>query len=278
MNTTCTVSKEWLFEHMNDSDVIIADCRFDLKDAKAGREAYRKSHIPGALFFDLKNDLSGNVGTHGGRHPLPDPEVFAQQLREKGINKEKHVVIYDDDHGQMAGRLWWLLHYVGQKNASIMDENFSEWMKQGYPVTTEVPKLIPVSFESDVNENMVISMDELKQRKDRNGVSLVDARAPERYNGTSEPLDHKAGHIPGAINMFWKDNLAARGVWKPEEDLRAMYDHLRNEEEVIVYCGSGVSANANIIAMQKAGLKNIKLYPGSWSDWISYEDNEVEKD
>lgn len=95
MNTTCTVSKEWLFEHMNDSDVMIADCRFDLKDAKAGREAYRKSHIPGAMFFDLKNDLSGTVGTHGGRHPLPDPEVFAQQLREKGINKEKHVVIYE---------------------------------------------------------------------------------------------------------------------------------------------------------------------------------------
>ncbi|MBM7633340.1 sulfurtransferase [Geomicrobium sediminis] len=277
MKTQDIVTKEWLHEHLYDSQIVIADVRFDLMDESKGRKEYTIDHIPGAIHFDLKKDLSDATKPkqEGGRHPLPDVLTFVKLLERSGINEEKHVIVYDDQNGSMAGRLWWLLQYVGQQRVSILDENYTAWKNQGYPVTDAKPKLEPVSFTPSIQADLVATMEEVKQKKDLEDVCLVDARAFERFAGQVEPLDQQAGHIPGARNLFWKENINDAGTWKTKEQLQDIYKTLKEKKEVIVYCGSGVSATANVIGMRQAGIQNVKLYPGSWSEWSSYDDNPV---
>nr|WP_090398821.1 sulfurtransferase [Natribacillus halophilus] len=271
------VTKEWLYDHLEDSDVVIADCRYQLNDPEAGWRAYERGHIPGAVFFDLKKDLSGTATTHGGRHPLPALNHFTDAVKAAGIEHAKQVVVYDDQHGSMAGRLWWLLRYAGHPQVSLLDANYTDWENQGYPTSTEIPRPAQGQFEPLVQPEMRVAMDEVKTLKDKDNVALIDARATERFRGEHEPVDTKAGHIPGAENWFWKDNIGADGKWKSTDALVDRFRSLREKDTVIVYCGSGVSATANIIALKQAGIENVKLYPGSWSDWSSYDDNPVSK-
>ncbi|GGE07676.1 thiosulfate sulfurtransferase [Marinithermofilum abyssi] len=266
------VSPQWLREHLDDPDLVIADCRFDLADPEAGRRVYEAGHIPGAVYLDLERDLSGPVQEHGGRHPLPDEETLAETMGRAGIDERKKVVAYDDQGEAMAARLWWLLRYMGHDRVAILDGGFSGWVHHGYPVSQEgvTPKL--TRFVPRVQSEMKVDMDEVK----RHSGLLVDAREPDRYQGIREPIDQKAGHIPGAVNRFWKENLAEGQHWKSPAELKKEWDFLREEEQPILYCGSGVTACANLFALHLAGVKGGRLYPGSWSDWISYPENPIE--
>ncbi|WP_340399024.1 sulfurtransferase [Paenibacillus sp. FSL H8-0079] len=269
------VSMRWLLARMYEPDVVIADCRFLLGQPEAGRQAYEAGHIPGAVYLDLEKDLSSPLSTHGGRHPLPDPAVLASRLSKAGIGSNSRIVAYDDQGGMNASRLWWLLRYIGHEQVYIMDEGFSAWKNAKFPVTTDVPVQIPSSFEVNVQPAMLASVEDVQQASASGSAVLIDSRDARRYAGLEEPIDAKAGHIPGALNYFWKDVLDWDGRWTGTEVLEERFSKLDKDCAIIVYCGSGVSACPNVIALEEAGFSNVKLYSGSWSDWISYEENQV---
>ncbi|WP_145046627.1 sulfurtransferase [Paenibacillus xylanexedens] len=269
------VSMRWLLARMYEPDVVIADCRFLLGQPNAGKEAYEAGHIPGAVYLDLEQDLSSPVSTHGGRHPLPDPAALASRLAKAGISSDARIVAYDDQGGMNASRLWWLLRYMGHQQVYVMDEGFTAWQNAKFPVTTDVPVQIPSSFEWNVQPQMLASVEDVQQASASGSAVLIDSRDARRYAGLEEPIDAKAGHIPGALNYFWKDVLGADGRWSGVEALEERFVKLGKDDAIIVYCGSGVSACPNVIAFEEAGFSNVKLYSGSWSDWISYEGNAV---
>lgn len=268
------VSAEWLTNRLHEREIVIVDCRFDLKNPEEGRQQFQKCHIPGAVYFDLDMDLSGEVKHHGGRHPLPDINEFIQKLGKSGIDKSKHVVAYDDQNGAFAARMWWMLCYLGHEHVSVLNVSFSKWKEKGYPVSSEPSHPDHVTFQPNLQSEMALNIEDVKKEMGKEDILLVDSRAPERYRGETEPIDKKAGHIPGAVNFFWKGNVDDYGKWKSENELNDRFKEVRNKD-LIVYCGSGVTASANILALKTIG-KSAKLYIGSWSDWSSYEDNPVE--
>ncbi|MFD3261158.1 sulfurtransferase [Paenibacillus lentus] len=277
--TNPLVSKKWLLARMYQPNIAIVDCRFQLGSPEAGRMAYTESHIPGAVYLDLESDLSAPVGEHGGRHPLPDPEALAKRLGQAGISNDSVVVAYDDQGGMNASRLWLLLRWLGHDQVSVMDEGFAAWQKDGYPVTADQPVIVPSSFQPAVQPNLIADVNDVRSAIGNPEVLLVDSREAPRYLGDTEPIDAKAGHIPSAINAFWKNNLDAEGKWITEEQRRTglseAIEALESNREVIVYCGSGVSACPNIVALHSLGYSNVRLYAGSWSDWISYSENPI---
>lgn len=271
--TSPLVDAKWLAEHLQDENVVVVDCRFVLTDADAGREQYEKSHIPGAVYFDLEKDLSGPKQEHGGRHPLPDLDEFVEKLGQAGIDSGRYVVVYDDQNGSFAARLWWMLRYLGHDRVSVLDVSFSQWAEEGYPVSDVIPEPYPTTFEPHIRPEMAVDIDQVKKEKEQENVVLIDSRAAERYRGEKEPMDPKAGHIPGAANYFWKENMAENGKWKSAGELKERFRSVE-DKELIVYCGSGVTANANLLALKSIG-KDARLYVGSWSDWSSYKENPV---
>ncbi len=262
------VSAQWLHAHLGDERLRIVDCRFSLQDPLAGRQAYVAGHIPGALYLDLEQDLSGPVrpDRRGGRHPLPSPETLAQTLGQAGIGNEHVVVAYDDPPagGMYAPRLWWLLRWLGHEQVAVLDGGIGAWREAGYEVSTSEVRHAPTAFKPNPRPEMVVDAEYVARRPA--GTILIDSRAPERYRGEVEPIDPVAGHIPGAINRNWLDGLEASGRFRPAEEQRKRFEGL--EGEIIAYCGSGVSAAANVLALELAG-KQARLYAGSWSDWIS---------
>lgn len=274
------VSKNWLLARLYEPDLVIVDCRFVLGDPSAGRRAYEVEHIPGAIYISLEEDLSGSVGTHGGRHPLPDPEQLALRLSKAGIGSSSRVIAYDDQGGMFAARLWWLLRYLGHEQVYVMNDGFSAWKHSGYPATTDQHVVVPQTFVPNIQHQMLADVNDIRNALDDPNVILVDSRDPRRYAGLEEPLDARAGHIPGAVNSFWQQVLNEQGAWKSDSELRTHFssltDQLNEEREIVVYCGSGISACPNFLALQQIGVKNVRLYAGSWSDWISYKDNPVE--
>jgi thiosulfate/3-mercaptopyruvate sulfurtransferase len=269
------VTQEWLFEHGTDEHVVIVDCRFVLGQPGAGREAYAAGHIPGAIYLDLEQDLSSQKSGHGGRHPLPDWKPFAGKLGASGISNNSTVIAYDDQGGAMASRLWWMLQYVGHAKAYVLDGGYSKWKQAGYPVTDEPPATQPVVFHADLQAGMLLGMEDVRDRLGRAGTVLVDSREEIRYLGVEEAIDPVAGHIPGAKSHFWKHSLDGQGGWKDGAAQKERFADLAAAAEIIVYCGSGVTACPNVLALKEAGFNNVKLYAGSWSDWISYSDNPV---
>jgi thiosulfate/3-mercaptopyruvate sulfurtransferase len=270
------VSMEWLDEHLDDPYVKIVDCRFTLGKPESGLNEYTKLHIRGAFFLDLEKDLSAPKGEHGGRHPLPDVHELSKRLGEIGVHSDVKVVAYDDQGGAMASRLWWLLNYMGHREAYILNGSFSMWKKSGYPVTAQLPKSVPAEFKPAVQEDMLVTVDEVKNKLHKDGVVLIDSRDERRYLGIEEPIDAIAGHIPGAEHYFWQEGLSPEGLWMPGTTQKERFREVKPTDEVIVYCGSGVTACPNILALKEAGYTNLKLYAGSWSDWISYPDNPIE--
>ncbi len=284
------VSLAWLAEHLIDqesssikgpSELIIVDCRYTLGQPNVGREAYAAGHIPGAVYLDLEQDLSGPKSGHGGRHPLPDLGAFTLMLGKIGIDDTAKVVVYDDQGGAMASRFWWMLHFLGHINVFILDGGFSQWKTAGYPIDNLIQPIYARanpqerSFKPRVQNHLLVSMDDVKARLGSNETVLIDSREERRYLGLEEPIDAVAGHIPGAINAFWKDSLNASGQWKTSEEQQERFASLPADKELIVYCGSGVTATPNFVALKEAGFENVKLYAGSWSDWISYAENPV---
>jgi thiosulfate/3-mercaptopyruvate sulfurtransferase len=276
MHMNHIVSMEWLAKHYEDRDVVVVDCRFALGKPESGREGYVKDHIPGAFYLDLERDLSGPIQEHGGRHPLPDLGDLSLKLGELGVDSSKTVVAYDDQGGAMASRLWWLLRFLNHERVRVMDEGYSQWKAAGYPVTdAPTPAAAPALFSPKVQRQMLISILELKEKLGAPNVTLIDSREPKRYLGLEEPIDKVAGHIPTAQNYFWKEVLDGNGRWKSEDTLQERFGGVHPEDEVIVYCGSGVTACPNVLALNEAGYKKVRLYAGSWSDWISYEENPI---
>lgn len=269
------VSLKWLLARMYESDIVIVDCRFQLGKPVSGREAYEASHIPGAVYLDLEKDLSAPIEAHGGRHPLPDIAQLTGTFSRVGIGNETRVVAYDDQGGAMASRLWWLLKYLGHEQVYVMDEGYTAWVNAGFPVNADQRVLIPAPFFATVQHNLLVEMDEVREKLGRDDVTLIDSREAPRYRGESEPIDPVAGHIPGALNRFWAEGRGADGKWKSADEQAARFDGLDKERETIVYCGSGVTACPNVLALREAGFDNVRLYAGSWSDWISYEGNPV---
>lgn len=266
---------EYLKKHLHDEEVVIVDCRFNLADPEQGREDYRADHISGAFFLDLATDLSGEVLSHGGRHPLPKVESFIETIEAIGIDNTKHVIAYDDQNGPFAARLWWLLKYLGHNKVSVLNANYSLWKESGYSISKDIPLKNKVEFNANIQTDMIIELDQVKEIAGKDSYKLIDSRAPRRYRGEVEPIDLKAGRIPGAENYFWEDIMTNNGLMKSNEALEKHFSSLEDDENIVVYCGSGVTGSVNILALDNLG-KKAKLYPGGWSDWSSYEDNKVE--
>lgn len=262
------VNVEWLQQHLGAKELRVVDCRFSLQDPRAGRLAYLDRHIPGAIFLDLEADLSApkRQGGQGGRHPLPAPDDLAKKLGAAGIGNEHFVVAYDEPPagGMFAPRLWWLLRWLGHDQVAVLDGGIKAWIEAGYEVSSIAAQYAPTNFKASPRPQMVMDADAVAQRPA--GTILIDSRAPERYRGELEPIDPVAGHIPGAINRNWLESLEASGRFKPGAAQAERFAGL--DGEIVAYCGSGVSATVNLLALELIG-KPARLYAGSWSDWVS---------
>jgi len=248
----------------------VFDCRHDLANPKLGGEQYREGHIPGALFAHLDLDLSGRKTGTNGRHPLPDPQDFEKWLEKTGLTPKDQAVCYDAGPGAMAARLWWMLRWVGHDKVAVLDGGFAKWTKEGRPVTADVPHFTPLNYPIEVRKDLAVGVGDVASNLKK--LFLLDARAPVRYRGEQEPIDPLAGRIPGAVNRFNSDNLAPDGTFKNARELNTEFLKILGgcpPSEVINYCGSGVAACHNLLAMEIAGLHGSKLYAGSWSEWIA---------
>ena len=271
MNASTIVSCSELAAHLNDADWRVFDCRHQLSDPGYGEKAYAAGHLPGAFFLHLDRDLSGLKTGKNGRHPLPDPQQLAVKLGAAGVSQQTQVVVYDDAGGMMAGRLWWLLRWLGHDKVAVLDGGIGQWLKEGRPLSSEIPTSKPADF-SVVQRDWVVSADDVLANIERGEFCVIDARAPDRFRGENETMDPVGGHIPGARNRFFRDNLDADGYFRSAAELRNDYLGLLagvEPAQVVMQCGSGVTACHNLLAMEIAGLHGAKLYAGSWSEWCS---------
>lgn len=275
------VSIEQLRSRLNNGDrIVLLDVRFHPKESSYGREAYMRGHLPGAFFIDFKADLTRPAQKHGGRSPLPPPEQLASLFGSLGINRDTAVVAYEDGNGPAASRLWWLLRYLGAERVQLLDGGYSAWTAVGGEVSTEeeVVAAEPREFVPEIQADWLVGVDEVRIASvgsDQGDAKLVDSRDAAQYAGHEAPFDPVAGHIPGAANYFWKDVLHDDGIWKSPELLSEHFADLPKDKEIIVYCGSGISATPNVLALREAGYENVKLYAGSWSDWSLNPSNEI---
>jgi thiosulfate/3-mercaptopyruvate sulfurtransferase len=246
----------------------VFDCRHDLAKPELGESQYREAHIPGALFASLDRDLSADKTGKNGRHPLPDPKNFGAWLGRCGVKAGDQVVCYDAANGAMAARLWWMLRWVGHDAVAVLDGGLSKWQAEGRPVTAELPSIAATSYAVHVRADMAVDVSSIAKTLRKR--VLLDARAPARYRGEQEPIDPVAGRIPGALNRFNMDNVRGDGRFKSPDELKRDFQQVLGAHaptEVVNYCGSGVAACHNLLAMELAGLKGGKLYAGSWSEW-----------
>ncbi len=248
----------------------VFDCRHDLFKPELGAQQYREGHIPGALYASLEHDLSGPKTGSNGRHPLPESAAFVAWLGRQGLKSSDTIVCYDAGNGSMASRLWWMMRWAGHDAVVVMDGGLAQWVKEGRAVTLEIPSLPATTWSAVPRAAMAADVEDVAANRAQD--LLVDARAAVRFRGEQEPIDPVAGHIPGAVNRFNGENVKADGTFKDAATLRKEYEALlggRPPSEVVNYCGSGVAACHNLLAMEIAGLKGAKLYAGSWSEWIA---------
>ncbi|HEX6137461.1 MAG TPA: sulfurtransferase [Casimicrobiaceae bacterium] len=264
------IGTEELAQHLADPAFVVVDVRHDFAHPERfGEDAYQKAHVPGALFAHLDRDLSAPMTGRNGRHPLPTPEAAAATFARLGIDAAKQVVAYDQDSGMFASRLWWMLRWLGHERAAVLDGGFAKWLREDRPVSAgrhaaRAAKFVPGHVRPTVNAAGIAAS------LPRHDLLLLDARAAERYRGDMEPIDPVAGHIPGALNRPYTRNLAADGTFRAPRELRSEFDamlHGRSADDLVHYCGSGVSACHNVLAMSVAGYPLTRLYPGSWSEW-----------
>jgi thiosulfate/3-mercaptopyruvate sulfurtransferase len=258
---------------LRDPDWLVVDCRFSLADFEQGRRLYRESHIEHAIYAHLNEDLSGPI-TPGvtGRHPLPDVDVIADTFSRWGIDETVQVVAYDDAAGSLAARLWWLLRWLGHDAVAVLNGGWAAWREAGLPVSATVPSRPARRFTPRVRADMVVDAGQVNRLRVDPGYIVIDARAPERYRGEQEPIDPVAGHIPGARSVPFSGNLGKDGKMGAPDDLRQRFEVLFKNtpvDHVVSYCGSGVTACHNLLAIAHAGLGDARLYPGSWSEWIT---------
>jgi len=257
------ISVSELAEQIDDPDLVVCDVRFYLADHEQGRREYDTAHLPGARFVDLHTELAGS-GDGGGRHPLPTVPEFAAVLGRLGVRPASMVVAYDSAGGATASRLWWMLRSIGHSRVAVLDGGYQAWVGAGHPVTDEVPTVTPTQYPAAPEWTGIVDADGVAQGIEFGG-TVVDARAPERFRGDEEPIDPRAGHIPGAINRFHGDTLGPDGLHLSTPELVQQF--AGTGTNAIVYCGSGVTACHTLLAMSTVGLTGARLYPGSWSEW-----------
>ena len=264
---TTLIDFESLCAQLGNTDLLIFDVRYDLMNKDAGREAYLSSHIPGAIYVDLHSDLSRPPSINMGRHPLPNIKSMNELFSELGVSGKKQVVVYDDVFGSFSSRLWWMLKYLQHDKVAVLDGGWQHWINLGGPVSTKNEKRISSQFKGTELEKALVNIDQVSDYD-----LIVDSREPSRYRGESEPIDKAAGHIPGAINRFWKKNIVDTGCFKDRHTLLKEFEQLFNEvlpEDSVFYCGSGVTACHNLLAVTHSGLSLPRLYAGSWSEWCA---------
>ncbi len=261
------VDSATLAQHLPDDNWLVVDCRYDLMHPQAGREAYLESHIAGAVYADVHDDLSGPPVTDHGRHPLPTAAALEKLFSRLGIDSQKQVIVYDATNGAFAARLWWLLRYMGHEGVALLDGGWKNWQQQQLAVSQGEQNNPTAVFSGTRQAGWLVQLDQVTEQR-----LLIDSRDPARYRGDSEPIDPAAGHIPGAINRFWQENLQADGRFKSAEQLHREFTGIYSEsasDEPVFYCGSGVTACHNLLAVAHAGLPPARLYAGSWSEWCS---------
>lgn len=288
MLKTTLIGTAELASHLGDSGWVIFDSRHDLAKPQAGEAAYRAGHIPGARFISLDRELAAPLTGKNGRHPLPSADDFARVLARHGVDKDTQVVVYDDAGGMFAARLWWMLRWLGHDAVAVLDGGYPKWTKEGRPVSTDIPPGLDIAGSATpsagtsaavpkpralaVDVKDVLANLNTAQSGGKPAFTLVDARVPERHRGEMEPIDPVAGHIPGSLNRPNRDNLAADGTFKPPQQLKSEFQSVLRATppgEAVHFCGSGVAACHNILAMEVAGLSGSRLYPGSWSEWVA---------
>jgi thiosulfate/3-mercaptopyruvate sulfurtransferase len=248
------------------ASIVLADCRFELQDAEAGRRAYAAGHLPGAWYLHLDEDLSAPRGAVGGRHPLPDAEAFGRTMRRIGLGRDTTLVAYDDGSHAFAARLWWLARHFGHRDSRVLDGGLAAWCRAGGEQSRDLPVAAAGDFAPERRPEDIIDYEAVRSR-DPERVLLVDSRDPARYAGEQEPIDPFAGHIPGAVNRPWTGAVGDDGRLLDAAVQRARWQDLVGSREPVVYCGSGVTACLNILSLELAGYPGARLYPGSWSDW-----------
>lgn len=274
---TTLISTDDLAAHLDGTWTII-DCRFDLQHDHWGRDQYQESHIPGAVYAHLSDDMSASKTGLNGRHPWPSTQAMTATFSRLGIAKGMQAVVYDQDVGMYASRLWWMLRYMGHDAVAVLDGGWAKWTREGRPTRSGNETRAATYFAGQPRPELIVGVDSVAGAVSDPKTLLVDARAPERFEGQSEPLDRVAGHIPGAINRFFKQNVGPGGTFLPPDQLRpALRQTLgaHAPEHSIMYCGSGVTACHNLLALEHVGLPGAKLYPGSWSEWCADPDRPV---
>ncbi len=279
MSFRTIIATDVLASHLGEAWAIV-DCRYDLQNESWGHEQYRAAHIPGAVYVSLGEDMAAPRTGQNGRHPLPSVEALATLFGRLGISRDTQVVAYDQDNGMYASRLWWSLRYLGHDAVAVLDGGWARWMREGRPTGSGEERRGTISFEVKARPEMRLSVEDVSARLTDPSMLLVDARAPERFEGRNETIDRAAGHIPGAANHFFKTNLADDATMLPADKLRESLGRTlmgRNPTEVVMYCGSGVTACQNLLAMEHAGMPGARLYVGSWSEWSADPSRPTEK-
>lgn len=268
-STPLLVSTTWLAQHLESPNLRIVDVRWYLTEPGRGYAEYRDGHIPGAVYLDIDTDLSAPRGQGPGRHPLPSAEAFAAMAARSGIDATTHVIAYDSVGGGYAARVWWLLRYFSHAHVSLLDGGWQAWQAAGLAEEQSTPTIAPRSFIAQPQPDMVVDAACVEQLRHQPGILLLDARAPERYQGLIEPVDARAGHIPGARSAPFASNLNQAGQMLTPGQLREHFDALGADQatQLVSYCGSGVTAAHNVFALELAGYPAAVLYEGSWSDW-----------
>jgi thiosulfate/3-mercaptopyruvate sulfurtransferase len=267
---TTVVSGDKLATHLGEDDWAIIDCRFELAEPGWGEAAYRAGHVPGAVYAHLDRDLSGTTTGKNGRHPLPDPTRFVEKLGRWGIRRNVQVVVYDQDAGLYAGRLWWLLRAFGHEQVALLNGGYAKWIAERRPIRAGDERRPPRLFDGNPQPGRYVTVDDILRLASDTAYHVIDVRAPERFRGEVEPIDPVAGHIPGATNRFSRLNMNEDGTILPPEVLRRQFTQLLAgvpSQNTVFYCGSGVFSCHSLLALAYAGLEPGRLYNGSWSEW-----------
>lgn len=273
MSFAALVGADVLAEHLDDPVWVVFDCRFSLDKPERGREDYQRSHIPNARYAHLDDDLADPKQPHTGRHPLPEIGRFAAWLGSRGVSAGTQVVAYDDGGGAVASRLWWMMRWLGHRDVAVLDGGWQAWLEAGHPTDDAEPRVEPATFVPHPDASAWVDAGQVAAAMADASLRVLDARAGPRFTGAKEPIDPVAGHVPGALNLPFSENLDSRGRFRPPAELEELYRSLLGEDcaasNVIHMCGSGVTACHNLLAMELAGMPGSRLYVGSWSDWIT---------
>jgi len=270
------ISTSWVWENIDTDKLVIVDCRGDLLNNEYGKNEYDSCHIKGAVFIDIKKDLSSEQTEHGGRNPIPSILEFKEKLESLGIGNDTCVIAYDEQRIACAARLCWMLRYIGHNNNFILNGGINKWLIDGYPVTKALPQIKKNKLDITINNNIYADIKYVKENMYKNGAYLIDSRTDIRYKGEIEPIDPVAGHIPGANNYYWKNNLKEDGTIKDLDKLKETFKTIKDYNDIMVYCGSGIDAAFNYMILDEFDIKS-KLYVGSFSDWITYSENKIIK-